>query len=66
MSIRTIKKKQKKALLESAMMRDIHQAHIRMWWDESQKTIKLDVNMLADGRRTKVWLSRNFIKKSIE
>lgn len=66
MSIRTIKKKQKKALLEFAMMRDIHHAHIKMWWDESQKTIKLDVNMLADGRHSKVWLSRNFIKKSIK
>lgn len=48
------------------MMRDVHQAHIKMWWDGNRTMTRLDVNMLGDGRRTKVQISRNFIKRVIK
>lgn len=66
MSIRSLKKKLKKGILESAMMRDIRQAHIKIWWDGNRKTTRLDVNMLADGRCTKVQISHNFIRRVVK
>ena len=63
MSIRSLKKKLKKGILESAMMRDVHQAHMRMWWDGSRKTTCLDINILADGRSSKVWISRKLMRR---
>lgn len=66
MSIRNLKKKLKKGILESAMMRDVRQANIKMWWEGNRKTTRLDVNMLAEGRRAKVQISRGFIRRVTE
>lgn len=66
MNIRKMKKQLKRDFLTLPVIRCYDSVSVRIGYDKATNTSKIDVTILSDGRRSKVYFCKSYLKRIID